>query len=418
MSLRLRFARNASGRNSSAALRKAAWGPLANVAGVRAVAAALLMPGLLVLFGCDKLQANGAPAKPSGPPPAPVVVAQAVERDVPLKLQAIGRVQAYTTVTVKPQVGGQLAAAHFVNGQDVKSGDLLFAIDPRPFEAVLQQAQGTLAKDIALKNDAELEAQWQESLQERGLGTQRESQNRRALAEALKATVEADQAAIEKARLDLEYCSIRAMGDARAGEILAHAGNVVKANETALVVLNQLTPIYVTFSVPEHELGRIERAQANGDLAVEASIPEDDGPAEVGVLSFIDNAVDSTTGMISLKGTFTNTNRRLWPGQFVVVGLTLGTRKAAVVVPTSAVQNSQTGQYVFVVKDDLTAEKRPVVTGIAFGGETVIDQGLQVGEQVATDGQLRLTQGTKVVLRKPGGAGQPGAAASRPDTQP
>jgi multidrug efflux system membrane fusion protein len=379
--------------------------------------AALLMAAFIGSFGCDRLQANAGPAK-GHQPAAPVTVALAVEKDVPLEVQAIGRVQAYTTVTVKPQVDGQLAQVHFANGQDVKSGDPLFTIDARPFEAVLQQAEGTLDKDIALMNDAELEAQWQESLRERGLGTQRESQNKRAVAESLKAAVAADRAAIEKARLDVEYCSIRAPVDARAGEILAYPGNVVKAKETALVVLNQLTPIYVAFSVPEHELGRIKRAQASGDLVVDAAVPEDAGPAEVGVLSFIDNTVDSTTGMISLKGTFSNTNRRLWPGQFVTVALTLGVRKKAVVVPTAAVQNSQAGQYAFVVKDDQTAESRDVTIGIALGDETVIEDGIHAGERVVTDGQLRLTPGAKVTIRHSGGVGQPGAAASQPDTQP
>jgi multidrug efflux system membrane fusion protein len=253
---------------------------------------------------------------------------------------------------------------------------------------------------------------------ERGLGTERESQNKRALAESLKAAVAADRAAIEKARLDVEYCSISAPMDARAGEILAYPGNVVKADETALVTLNQLTPIYVSFSVPERELGRIKRAQAGGELPVQATIPGDDGSPEIGVLTFIDNSVDSTTGMISLKGTFANAGRRLWPGQYVNVALTLGRQESVVVVPTAAVQNSQTGQYVFVVNDDLTAGKREVQTGVAVGDQTVIQAGLKVGERVVTDGQLRLTQGTKVKIRNSDGAAPPGAAASRPETQP
>jgi multidrug efflux system membrane fusion protein len=396
---------------------------------VRVVCGVLGLLALVVvwLIGCDRFSANAGPAggglgKAARPAAAPVTVATAVEKDVPLKLQAIGRVQAYTTVTVKPQVDGQLAEVHFANGQDVKAGELLFTIDARPFEAVLQQATGALSKDTALMKDAEIEAEWQESLRERGLGTERESQNKRAIAESLKAAVEADRAALEKAQLDVEYCSIRAPGDARAGEILAYPGNVVKANEADLVVLNQLSPIYAAFSVPEHELGRIKRAQAGGDLVVEATI-SDSGPAEgdlveAGVLTFIDNTVDSMTGMIALKGTFANTNHRLWPGQFVMVALTLGVRKAAVVVPTAAVQNSQTGQYVFVVKDDQTVESRDVNTGIAVGEETVIEEGVQVGERVVTDGQLRLTQGTKVRIRNLEGAGPAGGAASRPETQP
>jgi membrane fusion protein, multidrug efflux system len=399
------------------------WRTLLNSRLVRAVcgvvgALPLLSVGSAGLFGCDRLQGASGTAKPARQPAAPVTVAVAIEKDMPLRLQAIGRVQAYTTVTIKPQVGGQLAEAHFANGQDVRSGDLLFTLDARPFQAALQQAQGELAKSIALMEDAELEAQWQESLRERGLGTQRESQNKRALAESLKAAVEADRAAIEKARLDLEYCSISAPMDARAGEILANPGNVVKANETALVTLNQLQPIYVNFSVPEQELGRIKRARAGRELPVQAIIPEDDGPPEVGVLSFMDNTVDSATGMISLKGTFTNASRRLWPGQYVNVALTLGAREAVVVVPTAAVQVSQTGRYVFIVKDDLTAESRDVKTGIAVADETVIEEGLRAGERVVTDGHLRLMQGAKVDIRKPAGAGQPGVTTTQPETRP
>lgn len=378
----------------------------------------LLLATLIGLSGCDRLQPPAGAAGPARQPPAPVTIAAAVEKDMPLELHAIGRVQPFTTVTVKPQVSGQLAQTHFVHGQDVKTGDLLFTIDSRPFQTALEQAQATLEKNIALMNDALIEAEWQENLQERGLGTQRESQNKRALAESLKAAVAADRAALAKARLDLEYCSIRAPGDGRAGEILAHPGNVVSANETALVVLNQLSPIYVSFSLPERELGRIKRAQSTGDLQVRVEIPgEEQAENEVGVLSFIDNAVDSATGMISLKGTFANANHWLWPGQFVNVTLTLGTRRGAVVVPSAAVQTSQAGQYVFVISEDLVAESRPVVPGFAVGEETIIETGLRAGERVVTDGHLRVTHGTRVVVREPADVGQP-APASRPDTHP
>jgi len=219
-------------------------------------------------------------------------------------------------------------------------------------------------------------------------------------ADALAATVRADQAAIEKAKVDLDYCSIRSPIDGRTGSLLIHPGNIVKANETILVLINQVTPIYVSFSVPEQNLGEIKGRMAAGSLAVMAIIPDDEQCPVEGTLTFVDNAVDSTTGTIRLKATFTNAERRLWPGQFVNVVLKLTSRPNAVVVPSQAVQTGQAGQYVFVIKPNLTAESRPVVPGATDSGETVIEKGLQPGEKVVTDGQLRLAPGSKVEVKK------------------
>ena len=212
--------------------------------------------------------------------------------------------------------------------------------------------------------------------------------------------VRADQAAIEKAKVDLDYCSIRSPIDGRTGSLLIHPGNIVKANETILVVINQVTPIYVSFSVPEQNLAEIKGRMAAGSLAVMAIIPDDEQHPVEGMLTFVDNAVDNTTGTIRLKATFANAERRLWPGQFVNAVLKLASRPGAVVVPSQAVQTGQAGQYVFVIKPNLTAESRPVVPGATVNGETVIEKGLQPGEKVVTDGQLRLAPGSKVEVKK------------------
>jgi len=219
-------------------------------------------------------------------------------------------------------------------------------------------------------------------------------------ADALAASVRADKAAIDKARIDLSYCSIQSPIDGRTGAVLVHPGNLVKDNDAVLVVLNQIHPIYVTFSVPEQHLADIKRYQAEAPLKVEASAPNQEQAVSRGVLSFIDNAVDSTTGTIKLKATFQNPDNRLWPGQFVNVALTLMTQANAVVVPSQAVQTGQAGQYVFVVKQDMTAELRPVVAGNSIAGRTVIQKGVAAGETLITDGQMRVVPGMKVAIRK------------------
>jgi multidrug efflux system membrane fusion protein len=354
---------------------------------------------VVCLSGCAKQEDGRDRSRPAMDAPVPVKVAAAVRRDMPVQIRAIARVEAYATVTVKPQIAGQLVAVHFTEGQDVKAGDLLFDIDPQPFQVALRQAEAMLAKDIAMAQDAEAEAKWRAELLQQDAGTQREAETSRATAESLKAAVEADRAAVANARINLEYCSIRAPIDGPTGVLLADRGNVVKANEAALVVINQVQPIYVTFSVPEHYLARIKQYQAAGPLPVAVNIPQDDGPAERGTLSFVDNKVDDTTGMITLKATFANQTRRLWPGQFVNAVLTLTTQPDAVVVPAAAVQTGQTGPFVFVVNDDLRVESRPVVTGLTLDDQAVIERGINAGERVVTDGQLRLAPGAKVDVK-------------------
>jgi len=317
-----------------------------------------------------------------------------------VQLRAIGAAEAYATVTVKTMVNGQIEKVGFREGQDVRKGELLFSIDPRPYEAALKTAEATLAKDLALKVNAEKDVERYAYLIEKDLVPRQQFDQVVSNAAALAATVNADNAVVENSRVQLSYCFIRSPIHGRTGSVFVKEGNVVKANDTSLVSINEIAPIYVTFSVPEQYLADIRKYRESGTLAVEAVIPgQEDKPAR-GTLTFIGNAVDNTTGTIQLKGTFPNGDRRLWPGQFINVTLTLATRRGAIVVPTPAVQTGQQGQYVFVVKPDLTVEARPVTAGQPVGGETVIEKGIQAGERVVTDGQLRLVPGARVEVKK------------------
>jgi multidrug efflux system membrane fusion protein len=355
---------------------------------------ALFMPA------CAKPGAAANDPRSAARTAVPVRVGRAVKEDVPVQIRAIARVEPYATVTVKPQVGGQIAAVHFAEGQDVKTGDLLFSLDARPFEAALRQAEAELAKDTVLAEDAAEEAAWEADLLQQKVATDREYDKSRAAADALAATVRADQAAVERARIDLDYCSVRSPLDGRTGALLADQGNVVKINEAALVVINQIRPIYVSFSVPEQFLAEVKKYQAAGPLTVEAVIPQDEGPPERAELTFIDNQVDRTTGTIMLKGTFQNEKRRLWPGQFVNAILTLTTEPGAIVVPSQAVQTGQSGQFIFVVKADQTVDMRAVTAGVTLGNKTVIQRGIEAGDTVVTDGQLRLVPGAQVTIKE------------------
>jgi multidrug efflux system membrane fusion protein len=357
-----------------------------------------LLPGLLLLT-----PACSGRAGTTRRPPAPVVVETAVRRAMPVELHAIGSVESIETVTVRPQVGGVITAVHFREGTDVRSGDLLFTIDPRPYEAALHQAEGTRGRDEASARNAHLDAERGQTLFDQGIIPREQFDSLRNTADSLDAAVQADRAAVEAARLNLAYCTIRSPISGRTGSLLVHRGNVVKAIDGGpLVVIVRTDPIYVGFSVPEQRLPEIKAALAVRKVAVRAQIPGETPRRPVeGQLTFVDNAIDATTGTVRLKGTFANRERRLWPGQFVDVVLTLGTRPEAVVVPAQAVESGQSGTFVFVVKPDLTVEARPLSTGAEVDGLVIVEKGLEGGERVVTDGQIRLVPGASVELKPP-----------------
>jgi multidrug efflux system membrane fusion protein len=345
---------------------------------------------------------------------------------MPVTIPAVGTVEALSTVQVQAQVTGQLGAIHFSEGQEVKKGQRLFSLDPRPFQAALQQAEAVLARDTATAQNAHAQKTRSEDLFKRGLIPRDQLETQTASATALDATVAADKAMVETARLNLQYAEIRAPITGRTGALGVHVGDLIRANDTnPLVVINQLSPVYVTFSVPGRYLSDIRRYHARRALQVAAMTPSSiapgtqapstnggaasaaragtagsaaSGPADTerGVVSFIDNTVDPTTGTIRLKGTFQNGDRQLWPGVFVQVTVQLTTDATALVVPATAVQASQDGQYIYVVKPDRTVEMRSVKVLRQLGDEIVVAEGVAAGEEVVTDGQLRLTPGARV----------------------
>ena len=355
--------------------------------------ASAAMGALALLAGCSgQAKKSAAPAREA----VPVVVATVAQKDVPVQVRAIGTVEAYSTVAVKSMVAGEITRVAFQEGQDVRKGDLLFTIDKRPFEAALNQAQATLAKDTAQLANASAQAERYSKLEKAGVTSHEQAEIVRTSANALQEAVRADKAAVETASVNLQYCDIYSPLDGRTGNLMFHQGNVVKANDLALVTINQIRPIFVTFSVPEQFLADIKKFNGQHALRVAARLPNDPQAAE-GSLSFLDNAVDPATGTIKLKGTFPNGNTKLWPGQFADVSLTLTTQPRAIVVPSEAVQTGQNGQYVYVVKSDNTAEQVDVQVARTVDGQAVITSGLQPGQAVVIDGQLRLAQkGTKV----------------------
>jgi membrane fusion protein, multidrug efflux system len=345
--------------------------------------------------GCAKQQA-AAPAMPS----VPVLTAKAVEKDVPVELRAIGTVEAYSTVSIKAQVTGLVLSVHFQEGQEVRKGDLLFEIDKRPFEVALLQAQSDAARDHARAENSRLQADRLQKLFEQGITPKEQYEAQRADADAQQAAVQSDKAAIENAKLNLQYCEIHSPIDGRTGAVMVKPGNIAKANDVpVLVVINQVAPIYVNFSIPEQNLAEVKRYQAQGRMQVVATLAGEAPLAEKGSLAFMDNAVDNTTGTIHLKALFANAQRKLWPGQFVTSVLTLTTRPHAIVVPSQAVSTSQSGSFVFVIKSDNTAEMRDIAPGATVGGETIVEKGLRAGETVVTDGQVRLFPGAHVTIK-------------------
>jgi multidrug efflux system membrane fusion protein len=328
------------------------------------------------------------------------MVGTVTEKTVPVELKVIGNVEAYSTVSIKSRLSGQLVQVNFKEGQDVKQGDLLFVIDPRPYEAALRQAEANLARDKALATKAQADAGRYAELIRKQFVSQQDYDQAKATAESLSATVNADQVAVQNAKLNLSYCYIKAPISGRTGSLIANQGNMIKDNaETAMVVINQIQPIYVSFAIPEQNLAAVRKFMAAEKIKVAVVIAGQEDNPEMGVLSFIDNTVDRTTGTILCKATFANESKRLWPGLFVNVVVQLSTQPNAILVSSQAVQTSQEGQIVFVVKPDLTVEIRPVEVGRSINGEVIITKGLKSGERVVTDGQLRLVPGALVEIK-------------------
>jgi multidrug efflux system membrane fusion protein len=349
--------------------------------------------------GCSGSSQAGQPARP-GAPVVPVTIATVVEKAMPVEISVIGTAEAYSSVAVRAQITGELTSVNFQQGEDVRAGQVLFTLDQRPLEAALHQAEANLERDSAQANNAKAQAERYQDLATRGLATKEQLGQTGATSAALEATVAADRAAVENAKVQLQYATIRAPIGGRTGSLMVSAGNLVRANDqTPLVVTNQITPIYVTFGVPEPMLPDLKRYMAQGPLRVDALAPNDEGPAAAGRITFVDNAVDQTTGTIKVKATFANEDRRLWPGQFLNVVVRLTTIPKALVVPSTAVQTGPQGQYIFVVKGDHTVDLRPVAVDRTAGNETVVKEGIAAGETVVTDGQLRLLPGSRVSIK-------------------
>jgi multidrug efflux system membrane fusion protein len=399
---------------------------------------------LLLGAGCSKTDVaaasggSGAPAKGGGRRggaggDVPVMIATATQKNVPVEVQVIGNVEAYSTISVKAQVTGQLTNVYFQEGDFVKKDDLLFTIDPRPLEAALNQAQANVARDEAALGQAQANlardqaqaryaesqaARYQQLFEQKIIARDQAEQLRanadaavqavaadRATIESMKASIGASRATVENAKVQLSYTSIRSPITGRTGNLTVKLGNVVTANNMELMTINQIEPAYVTFSVPESQLTAIKTYMAQGKLPVRARPQDDATSEEIGSLTFVDNTVDVTTGTIKLKGTFPNTDHKLWPGQFVRVTLRLTTQQNAVVVPNEAVQTGQTGSFVYVVKQDRTVESRPIKVGARVENDMVVDSGLDAGETVVTEGQLRLAPGSRIVVRDAQGGG-------------
>lgn len=337
-----------------------------------------------------------------GNPAVPVTVAAAAQETVPVRLQAIGNVEPFQTVAIKARVDGQIVTVKFREGDPVKKGEVLFRIDPRSYEAAARQAEANAQRDAAARDQARSqERRYQELLDKNFISKEAYAQIR-TNAETAEASAKASQAALENARLNLEYCTIASPLDGYVGKVLLQAGNLVKANDVnALVVINQVKPIYVNFAVPEQNLSEVRKYMAAAPLKVEVLLPDSGAVAIAGRLIFVDNAVDPSTGTIRLKAQFDNADAALWPGQFVNVSVRLYEQADAIVIPSQAVQTGPDGQYVYVVGADQLAEMRKIKIQRTDGDRAIVASGVAKGERVVTRGQLRLGPKTRVQIAKP-----------------
>ena len=335
-----------------------------------------------------------------GPPAVPVTIAPVVQKPMPIEIQVIGSAEPYSTVGIRSQITGQLLKVNFREGDIVQQGQILFELDKRPLEAALEQAQANLQRDMAQAANAEVQATRLQQLVDRGIAPRDQGDTAKTSVVAMNATVEADRAAVENAKIQLQYATIPAPLTGRTGALMVHQGNLVRANDQIpLVTINEVAPISVAFAIPEARLTDLRRYMSGGSLMVTAT-PQGSDKSSTGRIAFIDNAVDQNTGTIRIKGTFPNEDGRLWPGQFVNVVVTLTTDPSAIVVPSVAIQAGQQGTYVFAVKEDQTVEMRPVTVARTRGAETVIAIGVQPGETVVTDGHLRLVPGGRISVKR------------------
>lgn len=360
---------------------------------------AILAAGGLIAYVSSDSRAREKPAAKE-PAAAPVAVVAAVQQTVPVRLQAIGNVEAYSSVAVKSRVDGQILEVEFREGQEVRKGEVLFRIDARPFEAAFKQAEAQALRDAASRDQAASQERRYQELLEKNFVSKDAYAQYRTNSQTAQATAKATEAALENAKLNLEYTVIRSPIDGYVGRALLQAGNMVKANDTiSLVVINQVKPVYVSFAIPEQQLTKVRELMRKGPLTVEVTVPGGDKPLAAGRIAFLDNAVDQTTGTIKVRAVFDNGDAALWPGQFYTVRVKLYDQENAILVPTRALQTGPNGQFVYVVKADMTVEMRKVVVDRSEGDTTVLAEGgIAKGDQVVVRGALRLAPGAKVIV--------------------
>lgn len=346
---------------------------------------------ILLLAGCGKQEATSFER-----PPAPVTVAPAVAKDVPIYLDAVGKTVAREVVMIQPQVSGRIIQIHFTDGEHVKRGKPLFTIDPRPFQAELDQAEGNLAQAQAALNIAKVDFERVETLVNTKAISKQDYDTRKNAVDIAQAQVQQRKAEVENARINLDYCTIRSPIEGHAGQRLVDIGNIVKENETQLLSIQRLDPIYADFTITENDLTEVQENMRQGTLKVEVRLPDEQDTSRNGELTFLDNSVQDGTGTVKLRATVPNEDDYFWPGRFVKVRLVLSTKRDAVIVSASAPQMSAKGPFVYVVKQDSTAELRPVTLGQQQGDFVVIQEGVKPGERVVINGQLGVTPGGKV----------------------
>lgn len=403
----------ASGSNQHASTARPPVPPPGGL--IRRLPAYVLLVLLVVLAGCSAdNQENGPKSGSTRKAAVAVTTALSISKDVPITIEATGRIEASASVGIRSQINGTIETIHFSEGQEVRKGDLLFTIDRRPYLVAVKSKEAMLAKNRAELANAEKELQRYLPAAKSGYVSQEQADQAATKVASLAATVRADEAALDTARLELQFCSLKAPLDGRAGEIQADEGSLIKANDdNPLVTINRISPISVAFDIPGRELPEVQRYLAAGPLTVQVGLPGREGGTAEGSLTFVDNKIDPATGTVLVKADFANTGRELWPGQLIPVTLRLTTSRDTLVVPSQAVQTGQDGRYVYVVREDATVEYRPVTAGARSGGETVIAKGLKAGERVVTDGHLQLVDGGSVVDRSDKAAVSPAQEGKR-----